>query len=198
MSITTAVVMPATRVVPKAVNWGFGIAAVLCVITIIGIPFLLLVLVSYGLTLRHLSKHATPRVLDQARGAFRAFIGHMPKHFDLGTTNVTGKGITGTGVAYADGTVYMLDQGVGAKIPLADIRVWRWEIPGHDRVIGYGSERVAAALHTAAAEAKARSNSGLFVSVKDVEHPEWHFRCDDKAVLDRWHEILTQASEGKL
>jgi hypothetical protein len=201
MSITTAVVMPSATTMPKAVNWGFGIAAVLCVVSVVGLLLVPLVIVAYFLTAGLLSKRLMPQVSEQARAAFSGFIGYKPKHFDVGWTQANGKrGITGTGVAYADRMLYMLDSGVAAKIPLADIREWRWEIPGYDKVIGYGDAgaRTSAAFHTAIAKAAARANSGLFVSVKDVEHPEWHFRCSDKAVLDRWHEILTQASEGKL
>ena len=36
------------------------------------------------------------------------------------------------------------------------------------------------------------TNSGLFISVRDIENPEWHVKFRDKSILNKWYEILQQ------
>ena len=40
--------------------------------------------------------------------------------------------------------------------------------------------------------------SGLFISVKDIDYPVWHIRIYDEYQQNRWHEILSQLYEGTL
>ena len=39
---------------------------------------------------------------------------------------------------------------------------------------------------------RAAANSGLFISVRDIENPEWHVKFRDKSILNKWYEILQQ------
>ena len=39
---------------------------------------------------------------------------------------------------------------------------------------------------------RAAANSGLFISVSDIENPEWHVKFRDKSLLNKWYEILQQ------
>lgn len=48
------------------------------------------------------------------------------------------------------------------------------------------------------AKIDAQQKTGLFITVKDVDHPEWRIAMYDKNDQARWHEILTQLFEGTL
>jgi hypothetical protein len=45
--------------------------------------------------------------------------------------------------------------------------------------------------------AEAKENTGLFISVADVDHPVWQIRIRDQKLLDRWSEILLQSFGGR-
>lgn len=48
-----------------------------------------------------------------------------------------------------------------------------------------------AGLAAAAAETKrSRAGTGLFISVKDIDYPEWHIKIRDKKMLSRWFDSL--------
>ena len=32
----------------------------------------------------------------------------------------------------------------------------------------------------------------FFISVRDIENPEWHVKFRDKSILNKWYEILQQ------
>ena len=36
------------------------------------------------------------------------------------------------------------------------------------------------------------AKTGLFLSVRDIENPEWHMKWRDKYILKKWYEILQQ------
>lgn len=48
------------------------------------------------------------------------------------------------------------------------------------------------------AYADARRQTGLFITVSDVEHPVWRISMQDENDQQRWYEILTQLFEGTL
>jgi len=46
---------------------------------------------------------------------------------------------------------------------------------------------------------RAKENTGVFIDVKDIDHPVWHVRFTDKQKIDRWQrEILNQSPRRRL
>lgn len=112
-----------------------------------------------------------------------------------------GSRLTATGIAYDGQAIYVLDNGVAAKIPWAAVREWRWNIEGYSetRLIGGTAEqRLRNNVHNHDQKIDALSRSGFFVAVADVDKPEWQFTSADETVLRKWHEIFTQINEGRL
>jgi len=63
-------------------------------------------------------------------------------------------------------------------------------------VVGVGLAAGTAALGAnVRAERAAAANTGLFVTVKDVENPKWRIEMRDDGIQARWMEILTQDLE---
>lgn len=52
---------------------------------------------------------------------------------------------------------------------------------------------VQVAKHNARIKKENESNSGIFITVKDIDNPRWRVAFPDKSELDRWMEILRQA-----
>ena len=44
----------------------------------------------------------------------------------------------------------------------------------------------------------AQMASGLTLETADIERPTWRVQTTGEALLTKWHEILTQMSEGRL
>lgn len=82
----------------------------------------------------------------------------------------------------------------------ADIREWaiRSETAGQVVPMGGGlAGGVAAGAANMGAGARAAANTGLFLSVKDIDQPTWRIAMQEKKKRDVWFEILTQAiNEG--
>jgi hypothetical protein len=150
-----------------------------------------------------LNKKILPKVKGEAQAALSTFVGSSPQHIDIDACAGEKAGeITGTGIAYANRTLYILDKGIGAKIPWETVRSWRWELPGHETFHVVGGDfvsdfRLADQLNQQARD-RAAGDSGVFVEVADVNRTEWHFRSNDISVLKRWQEILARVKEGAL
>ena len=145
---------------------------------------------------------AQDSAVHQARQRFHKFIGHDGVLWDVGPASAD-KGVTASGLAFdpASKTTYVLDRGRAAEIPWSAIRRWRWVIEGYGTVMAITmnpgvSQGVAA--HNMDSRAAAARASGFFIECADVDYPEWQFQCTDRAKLTRWHEIFTQANEGRL
>jgi len=86
----------------------------------------------------------------------------------------------------------------------SDIREWEYVMPGADLLYTIGHEGFKSApgrRNATDAQAKdAISNTGLWLTVKDIDYPKWfiQFRCEEvqdpktKMELSRWMEILQQ------
>lgn len=93
----------------------------------------------------------------------------------------------GTGIAITNCRHVVLCSGDTCKAyTFNQIRDWTKSIETATYVSGMG---VAAA---ARADMLARAGTGLFISVKDIDYPEWHIKIRDKKMLARWFEILQQ------
>ena len=109
--------------------------------------------------------------------------------------------VTGAGIAYHDGRVFVLEAGVAAEIPWKRIRNYQWSVDGYDKYTNLGLNP-GASIHSAALTEKARQEahqkSGFFITTSDIDHPRWHFQTMDVGVCEKWQEILNQMSEGTL
>ena len=138
-------------------------------------------------------------LLVETKEKFAEFVGKPVKYSDVSVSG-SNEGIVGTGIAYDDGTIYIMDQGVAAKFNWDVIRKWEWSIPGHTTF--YGTGGLTSAQTTLLANAQSRTqaylDSGFFIDVIDIEKPRWQFMSSDEKVLTKWMEIFTQIKEGKL
>lgn len=135
----------------------------------------------------------------------RDFIGAEPRYIDTEAFQA-GFAMTASGIAYHDKNIYAMQRGKAVKIPLRLVRSWQTTVKGYEQlhVAGGGITTGTITAHTQAnlanktARNAARRASGLFLEVADINYPSWQFCTTNTKVLQRWHEILTQASEGKI
>ncbi len=192
MAIATETLMEAEYVSLPTVIW---IIIVLMSLTII------LALPAYGLyaiSRTLCAKGLTERKSEEAKAVFLKFIGKKPKYINTDWMPIGDGSISGTGIALSDGALYLMDKGVAAKIQFPEIRTWRWIVPGADRIRvirGNHLDHMAANRQNANAALIAYLDSGIFVSVHDIDKPEWQFMSKDVEILKRWHEILLQGRE---
>lgn len=82
--------------------------------------------------------------------------------------------------------------------PFSDIR--EWTMQSERAAVSWGTGVSGAAIAAGAnkrAARDAKANTGLFVRVKDIDHPLWPVYISEKKDRDRWYEILEQAvNEG--
>jgi hypothetical protein len=75
----------------------------------------------------------------------------------------------------------------------ADIREWTVKEQVAGTAVGIGvMGSIAVAGSNSSAQQDAMANTGLFIRVKDIDHPEWRVSMFQKADRNRWFEILTQ------
>ncbi len=150
------------------------------------------------------------KVIEDGRNALLPFLEGRPLHLDLDAMpSQTRRGAVATGAAYDGHWLYVIEEGTAARIPFSKVRKWRWNIETykdpklHVNVSVNGATPTPSLpdlLHREAVDGwvRARLASGLTVQVADVGKPAWRFTTDDRRVLERWHEILTQMREGTL
>lgn len=103
----------------------------------------------------------------------------------------------GTAIAICmDESLVRLKYGTTEKsYAFSDIREWerKWLTGGH--VVGYAGSVAAGAAQAGANARINRENkqgSGLFIRVRDIDHPQWRIAFPNQNELMRWHEILQQ------
>lgn len=101
-------------------------------------------------------------------------------------------------------------QGVVKTYPYSAIREWeiRAETAGEQSSVmvtgtsGAAAAQgammgISAAMANSKAQAQAAANTGLYISVKDIDYPEWRISMASQSDRKRWFEILNQAiNEG--
>ncbi len=165
----------------------------------------------YVLAKHRLGLSYQAEVVRDGRAALLPFLQNAPVHLDLAAVpSMTRRGPVVTGAGFDGAWLYIVEDGVAARIPGALIRKWQWAIETYQsqevRVnVSVNGGVVSPAVPDFARSAAitrglvmAKLASGLTVQVADVSKPSWRFTTDDRAVLEKWHEILTQVSEGKL
>ena len=75
------------------------------------------------------------------------------------------------------------------EYPFSDVRDWKVNLLSGGNAIGSG---VAVASHNFANGRKNRLGGGLFVTVRDIDNPEWRIAILNRKEQNRWMEILTQ------
>lgn len=145
-----------------------------------------------------ISTTITNGIETKTRKALEEYIGEKPDYLNTSFSmhNKNDVSISGSAIAVHKDIIYIVDHGVVAKIGWDDIRKWGWKTAGYEIFSGVGfSGTLNAKNATGNAKAIAYMDSGFFIEVKDVDKPSWQFMCDDKNVLKRWNEILTQMDE---
>jgi len=92
-------------------------------------------------------------------------------------------------------TVTLLNAGQWKTYPFADVRAWKgYKVrPGQTLAVGGNlSSHVAAMGAEARAKQEAAADTGLFVEVRDVDHPRWRVAMKDERAQLRWIELLRQ------
>ena len=90
-------------------------------------------------------------------------------------------------------TLTLLTDGFWKTYPYADVREWETRKEHAGEVVGVGVQGGMAAIGAnVRAERKAAANTGLFVSVKDVDHAKWRIEMKDEGMQARWMELLRQ------
>ena len=101
---------------------------------------------------------------------------------------------TGIGICPILRQLHLYDEGVCKVYDFADVREWSYNFSNGGVVVGTG---VAAAAALAANNRQNVNDSGLFIKVRDVEHPKWQIRFQHnkhtEKELSKWMEILNQS-----
>ena len=91
----------------------------------------------------------------------------------------------------------LVGRGTVSKIyDFGDVREWSTERAEAERLVGFnlgGAASMQVGAHNLGAAIKANERSGIFIRVKDIDHPVWQISLTNQADLDRWTEILTRA-----
>ncbi|MGH8085298.1 MAG: DUF4755 domain-containing protein [Lysobacter sp.] len=85
--------------------------------------------------------------------------------------------------------------GVGKIFDFDEVRHYRWAI---DRGVHVDHGGLSGAMASNRNNRNKLHNTGLFLEVRDVDHPSWQIRFRRESELKRWFEILNQAFEGRL
>ena len=103
------------------------------------------------------------------------------------------------GVNSTSKMLHLMNGGLKKSYRFEDVRHWRTNIESGGEIFGTGGGIMGGAQIMGANRRNAQHNrekSGLFLTVKDIEHPIWQINfAQDKSMqieLARWMEILTQ------
>lgn len=103
------------------------------------------------------------------------------------------EGDTGIAVNKAAKTLTLLSKGKWKTYPFDAVRKWETNIEQPGNVVGVGVQAsIAAGAANVAAANRAEANTGLFVTVKDVEFPKWRIAMANETTQARWMEFLRQ------
>ena len=169
--------------------------------TIILLPFanLLLTLATYvG------ARKRTRLVGEAAVKALRAFVGSEPRFLDAGCSGFSANlnVMSGSGIAYADGRLFVMEEGRAAEIPWSQVRSWSWDIQGWQTEAGgadYAPDTPMCLVHkTQGPRIVAHRASGFTIVTRDIEKTTWRFTTINRALCTKWMEILRQMDEGEL
>lgn len=98
-------------------------------------------------------------------------------------------------------TLTLSNAGQWKTYPFAEVRGWKTYLvrPGQPGVVaGNLASNVASIGAEIRAKQDAAADTGLFVEVRDIDHPKWRVAMKDERAQSRWMEILRQEiNEGQ-
>lgn len=116
------------------------------------------------------------------------------KSFALGAQYAYVADNTGIAVDPGKETVRLKNGSNIQTYPFSAIRGWRTNLSTGGAIVGAtGAASPAAGSANLRNERENRKNSGLFVSVRDIDHPEWRIDMPNENNQKRWMEILRQS-----
>lgn len=116
------------------------------------------------------------------------------KSFGLGAQYAYVADNTGIAVDPGKETVRLKNGSNIQTYPFSAIRGWRPNLSTGGAIVGAtGAAGPAAGSANLRNERENRKNSGLFVSVRDIDHPEWRIDMPNENNQKRWMEILRQS-----
>jgi len=154
---------------------GLGFGYFILFLLIGGTPISLLIWYGINKTAKQKEAHAA---MLRAVG-FEASKGY--DHTEAGTSIVINRSAK---------TITLMVSGFWKTYQFSDIREWECRSEKAGRIVGGHAIVTATANLQAASEALA--NSGLFITVKDIEHPKWRISMVNSQTQSRWMEILRQ------
>ena len=104
-------------------------------------------------------------------------------------------------------TIKLKEKNKEQTYPLSDIKTWRYDLTSSGKIIGVGiTNGIIAKSQNDSNRLKDAKNSGFFISVKDIQNPEWQIKffpkegrfSDDKGFRDteiqlkRWMQVFEQ------
>lgn len=101
----------------------------------------------------------------------------------------------GTGIALNKQakTLTLQIDGFRKTYPLSDVREWETIKESAGSAIGVGAAGGLAAMGAnARMKRDAATNTGFFVSVRDVDNPKWRIAMKDEEMQARWMELMRQ------
>jgi len=167
----------------------FGILPALCLAVPSGHPLIGLVLAAAATTPIVLLRRSAKKFAGAAQDQFDEFVKKV------GPVDVSAYSCgSGIAVQLKEQLLSLKEDEKQRTYPFSQVRSWRSTLATPGRV----EARTVAELGAAAAKnsgmmTRARMDTGIFISVKDIDNPVWHVRLRDQATLNRWHEILNQA-----
>ena len=115
------------------------------------------------------------------------------KHFGQEAKHVFLNKGTGIAVDTVKQVVRLKKDKVTKEYPFTDVREWRAnKVTGGEVIAAGGWAGVAAIGQNARVGRENREQTGLFVKVRDIDHPEWRIDMQDQDLQNRWMEILQQ------
>ncbi len=133
----------------------------------------------------------------EVRRRFIAFIGAAPDYVDTAVFQHE-EGFRGTGVAYHDGRIFMMQAGHAVELDWGKVRRWSYNVEAPDLLTTSSTDmRVTTQVlnHNVASAYRAARNSGFTLQIASIEAPTWTFTTSDVRVCERWMEILSQVNE---
>ena len=102
-------------------------------------------------------------------------------------------GGTTIAVNQQDKTIALTEKKISKTYSFSDVRSWETNIQSGGQIIGGGLAVLSANISNARGNS---GNTGLFIKMRDVDHPVWHikFKANGslKKELARWMEIMQQ------
>ncbi|WP_141415243.1 hypothetical protein [Caenispirillum bisanense] len=177
-----------------AVSW----ITLLSVLTIWG---LIITLPIYFLNQKKIGKRWISDIESEANKKFIEFVGQNPKYVDIFITDAGDKYMSASALAYRDGRLFVMENGLAAEIPWAAVRSWSYEVVEAGKMVTTSNnlfDKMDVGKINRRMQDEADKKSGLKIFVADVDKPVWFLMTSDEGILTKWHEIFNQINEGTL